>query len=111
MKFYELAIGASFVCGGQRFVKTAMSMAQDEQSVGNLFLGETEVMADGEPNLLPPTEAARWKPNDKHWSDHLGPAPSEKAKVEYGTTWKSSLPTPREKLKSNCSYRIPSILA
>ena len=85
MKFYELAIGARFVFGGQRFEKTAMSMAKDEQPIGNLFMGETEVVPDGEPSLLPPAEAARWKPNGKHWSDHLGPAPREKLKcVPHG---------------------------
>jgi hypothetical protein len=37
--------------------------------------GETEVTADGEPLLLPPDEAARWKPDERHWIEYLGPAP------------------------------------
>ena len=78
MMFYKLAIGSRFSFGGQRYVKTAMSMAQDEQPIGNLFLAETEVTVEGEPLLLSPAEADRWKPSDKHWTEFLGPAPSER---------------------------------
>ena len=75
MKFYELAIGARFFFLGRRYVKFAMSMTEDEEHVGHIFLGETNVEADGEPLLLPPEEAARWKPLEKHWTEHFGPAP------------------------------------
>ena len=61
MKFYELAVGARFFFWGRRYVKLAMSMAEDEDRVGHIFQAETEVTADGEPLLLPPEEAARWK--------------------------------------------------
>ena len=75
MKFYELAIGARFFFLGRRFEKVAMSVAEDEQRVGNVFMGDAEVTADGEPLLLPPAEAARWKRDDRDWTDYLSPAP------------------------------------
>ena len=75
MKFYELAIGARFVFRGQRFEKIAMSMAREEQGLGSIFQGETEIVPDGVPLLLPPEEAAWWKPSDRHWTEHLSPAP------------------------------------
>jgi hypothetical protein len=62
MKFYELAVGARFFFRGRGYVKLAMSMAEDEDRVGHIFQAETELTADGEPLLLPPEEAARWKP-------------------------------------------------
>jgi hypothetical protein len=37
MKFYELAIGARFEFRGRRFVKEAMSMAQDEERCGTII--------------------------------------------------------------------------
>ena len=76
MKFYELAIGARFVFHGQQFEKLAMSMAEDERHCGTIFIGETEVAPDGVPLLLPPEEAAKWKPDDRHWTEYLTPAPA-----------------------------------
>ena len=78
MKLYELAVGARFVFRGRRFEKIAMSMANDEHGCGSIFLGETGVVPDGVPHLLPPEEAARWKPDDRHWTEHLSPAPRHK---------------------------------
>jgi hypothetical protein len=75
MKFYELAIGAQFIFRGRRFEKIAMSMANDEKRFGSVFMGETEVVPDGVPLLLPPEEAAKWKPDDRHWTEYLSPAP------------------------------------
>ena len=75
MRFYELAIGARFFFRGRRYEKLAMSVANDEDRVGHVFMGETEVTADGEPLLLPPDEAARWKPDARHWTEYLGPVP------------------------------------
>ena len=66
VRFYELAVGARFVFGGQEFKKIAMSMAEDGRRWGNIFLGETEVVSDGP--LLPPEVAARWKPERGHWA-------------------------------------------
>jgi hypothetical protein len=66
VKFYELAIGAAFVFLGRRFVKVAMSMAEDERRWGHLFLGETEVASHGP--LLPPEIAAQWKPERGPWA-------------------------------------------
>jgi len=68
VKFYELAPGARFVFRGQRFEKIAMSMARDGRGWGNTFLGETDVEPEGEPLLLPPEVAARWKPERGHWA-------------------------------------------
>ncbi len=66
VKFYELAIGARFEFRGRRFVKEAMCMAQDEQELGTIFMGEAMVESDGP--LLPPEVAARWKPERGHWA-------------------------------------------
>jgi hypothetical protein len=66
MKFYELAIGARFVFRGRRFEKIGMGMANNEHGCGSMFMGKTEVA---------PEEAARRKPNDKHWTEYLSPAP------------------------------------
>ena len=44
MKFYELAVGARFILRGRRFEKIAMSMARDEQGLGSLLMGETEIV-------------------------------------------------------------------
>jgi hypothetical protein len=75
MEFYELAIGARFVFRGRRFEKIWMIMANDEHGRGSILLGETEVVPDGVPLLLPPAEAAWWKPSDRHWTEYLSPAP------------------------------------
>ena len=80
MKFYELAIGARFIFRGRRFEKIAMSMANDEKQFGSVFMGETEVVPDGVPLLLLPEEAAKWKPDDRHWTEHLTPAPPVRSK-------------------------------
>jgi hypothetical protein len=76
VKFYELAIGARFVFRGQRFQKIAMCMAEDDRRWGNIFRGETDVTLDvrsaecgvqnvGPEMLLPPAEAAPWKPGER----------------------------------------------
>jgi hypothetical protein len=78
MKFQESAVGARFVFRGQRFEKIAMSMAEYEERCGHILLAETEVTADGEPLLLPPEQAARWKPYDWHRTEYLGPAPGQR---------------------------------
>jgi len=78
MKFYELAIGARFVFRGQRFEKIAISMARGLPGFGGIFMGETEVTPEAEALLLPPEEAAKWKPSDKHRTDYLTPAPGQR---------------------------------
>jgi hypothetical protein len=70
-----LAIGARFVFHGQKYEKIAMSMAADEEGCGHIFLGEVEIVPEGVPMLLSPEEAERWKPDKRHWTDHLSPAP------------------------------------
>jgi len=74
MQFYQLAIGAKFFAHGQSFRKTAISMATDGK-IGHVIMAETEVEPDGEPMLLPPEEAAKWKPSEVHWTEHLPRAP------------------------------------
>lgn len=76
MQFYQLAIGARFLFRGRTYEKTAMATASDDQGCHYTLLAETEVIPEGEPLLLPPEEAARWKPSDKHWTEHLSPAPT-----------------------------------
>jgi hypothetical protein len=78
MQFYELAVGARFFFRGRRYEKIAMSMARDEDRIGNIFMGETDVAADGETLLLLPEQAALWKPPERHWTDYLGPAHGQK---------------------------------
>ena len=41
MKFYRLAKGARFEFLGRRFMKIAISMAEDENGNGNVFEGST----------------------------------------------------------------------
>ena len=78
MKFYELAIGARFFVRGRRFQKLGMGLAKDAERIGHAFMGDVEVMADGEPLLLPPEEAARWNPSDRRWTESLRPAPGQR---------------------------------
>ena len=79
MKFYELAPGAVFTFRGRRFTRTAMSMAEDENRLGNIFQGGTEVETEGVPLLLPPDVAAQWKPDERPWTDYITPAPGQNA--------------------------------
>lgn len=73
VKFYELAVGAQFGAWGKRYRKTAMSMAQDEAQLGTVFRGEVEVESEGP--VLSPEVAAKWKPVEKAWVEHLAVAP------------------------------------
>jgi hypothetical protein len=50
-------------------------------NIGYLFLAETPVEPDGEPKLLPPEEAAKWKPDETPWTEHLALAPPERPPV------------------------------
>ena len=77
VKFYELALGAVFQFRGTRYQKLAMGLAWDEKRRGNIFMGETEVVSEGEPKLLSAEEAAKWKPAERHWTDRLGLAPGQ----------------------------------
>jgi len=77
MKFYELAIGARFAFRGERFEKTAHGMASG-RGIGHVFRGVVDVVAEEGAPLLPPEEAAKWKPDERDWADYLGPAPGER---------------------------------
>jgi hypothetical protein len=43
MKFHQIPIGARFTFGGQTFTKSALSVGQDDQRMGNVFQYEAEV--------------------------------------------------------------------
>jgi hypothetical protein len=77
MQFYQLAKGARFDFRGKEFQKTAMSMAEDAERIGNIFPPEAEVTPIGEPLLLPAEEAEKWKPCPIPWTDYITPAPGE----------------------------------
>ena len=77
MQFYQLARGARFEFHGKQYQKTAMSMAWDADRNGNVFQAETEVTPIGEPLLLPPEEAAKWKPSEIPWTAYITPSPIE----------------------------------
>ena len=77
MQFYELAKGARFEFRGKQFQKTAMSMAEDAQRNGNVFQGGTEITPIGEPLLLPPEEAEKWRPSPTPWTAFITPAPGQ----------------------------------
>ena len=69
LEFYKLAVGARFQWRGKRFKKLGMSCAEDEGRRANVFLGLMEVEPEGEPPLLSPAEAARWKPPYDVWTE------------------------------------------
>jgi hypothetical protein len=43
MRFEDLPVGTAFRFRGRRFVKLALSMTEDENRIGTIFLAETEV--------------------------------------------------------------------
>ena len=46
MQFKELPIGARFEFRGRRYEKVALSMACDEERMGNIFHDDTEVVSE-----------------------------------------------------------------
>ena len=46
IKFSQIPIGARFEFRGHRYEKLALSMARDEERLGNIFHAETEVVAE-----------------------------------------------------------------
>ncbi|SPE60102.1 hypothetical protein SBV1_370086 [Verrucomicrobia bacterium] len=49
--FADLPIGARFLCRGRRYVKLALSMAEDEDRTGTIFMDDVKVeLGDGEQN-------------------------------------------------------------
>jgi hypothetical protein len=88
MKFYKLAIGAHFTVRGERFTKCGMSAAEDERRWGHTFFGIMDVEPEGEPLLLPPVEAVKWKPNYGPWTEFMERefgAESAETRVEGGS--------------------------
>lgn len=49
MQFKELPVGARFEFRGHRYEKVALSMACDEERMGNIFHDDTEVVSDTPP--------------------------------------------------------------
>jgi hypothetical protein len=76
VKFYELAVGAVFMVGGNVFRKTAMSMAEDDRCLSAIFRPETDVVSDGP--FLPAEVAEKWKPSDVYWTEYISPAPGQR---------------------------------
>jgi hypothetical protein len=50
--FHRLPVGARFEFRGRRFEKVALSIASDEERVGNVFHADTEVV---------PMESGKWR--------------------------------------------------
>ena len=48
---------------GKEFTKVAMALGEDSRHHGHVFMGYYVVEPVGEPLLLPPEEAAKWKPD------------------------------------------------
>jgi len=46
IQFQELSIGQHFEFRGRRYEKLALSMACDEDRIGNIFQAQTEVLPD-----------------------------------------------------------------
>lgn len=61
---------------------TPMGIGEDEQRNGHAFPGVTQIDPDGEPLLLPPEEAAKWKPDESDWTRHLPGSPGEPPTAE-----------------------------
>lgn len=64
IRFTELPVGARFEFRGRRYEKVALSMARDEERLGNAFHAETEVVCDTPGGLArrgaQPAANSRW---------------------------------------------------
>jgi hypothetical protein len=58
MQFKELPVGARFEFRGHRYEKVALSMACDEERMGNIFHDDTEVVSDTPITRTAPTDGA-----------------------------------------------------
>ena len=54
-KFSQIPIGARFEFRGHRYEKLALSMARDEERLGNIFHAETEVVPETGQKGWPPS--------------------------------------------------------
>jgi hypothetical protein len=61
MQFKELPIGARFEFRGRRYEKVALSMACDEERMGNIFHDDTEVVSEA-PSVRHSTEDGAVEP-------------------------------------------------
>ena len=52
-KFSQIPIGARFEFRGHRYEKLALSLARDEERLGNIFHAETEVVPEAAPRSRP----------------------------------------------------------
>jgi hypothetical protein len=75
MQCYQLGIGPVFQFYGKRFVKVAVSMAEDHQRWGHVFQAGTQVEVEGVQPLASAEEAWKWRPYDDTCRKPLSPAP------------------------------------
>ena len=57
MQFCKIPVGANFEFRGRRYRKLALSMACDEERMGNVFHDETEVVGESQKLNLPQANA------------------------------------------------------
>ena len=75
MKYFfgELPLGTEFEFFGVKYRKLGLSMAEDANRDGHVFMGEASVDVEGEW-----TERLPWKPDPVYWADRLSPAPGQR---------------------------------
>ncbi len=76
-KFCELPIGARFEFRGRRYEKLAVSLAGDEDRCGNVFLDDTEVLAEAAAADRPRPREARPRGDWRQWTAALSRAPGQ----------------------------------
>jgi len=59
IQFSKIPVGARFEFRGHRYEKLALSMACDEERLGNIFHAETEVVPEADQKILPEGRAGR----------------------------------------------------
>ena len=52
LQFQEIQVGQFFEFRGRRYKKLALSMASDEDRIGNIFQAQTEVLPDPLPRTI-----------------------------------------------------------
>jgi hypothetical protein len=71
--FSEVPVGESFRFNWRVYRKEALSMATDEEQLGNIFMGDTVVqVADGVALFHGP------RLPEPHWTEYLSPAPGQR---------------------------------
>jgi hypothetical protein len=70
--FCTLPVGALFAFRDHRYQKTALSMATDDERIGNIFMDHVPVIWDRRPGEQPRPAP---KPDPRHWTEYLVHAP------------------------------------